>query len=45
MKKWDEQITMSEHISSFLHLHHRINNSGQNLDDIHIVYAILLSLQ
>ena len=45
MKKWDEQITMSEHISSFLHLHHCINNSGQKLDDIHIVYAILLSLQ
>jgi len=44
MKKWDEAITMFEHIGSFLHLCHHINNSGQKLDDIHIVHAILLSL-
>ena len=35
---------ISKHIGSFLHLHHYINNSGQKLDDIHIVHAILLSL-
>jgi len=43
MKKWDKQITISKYIGSFLYLHH-INNSGQKLDDIHIVHAILLSL-
>jgi len=43
-KKWDEQTTMSDHIGSFLHLHCRINDSGQTLDDIHIIHAILFSL-
>ena len=44
MKKWDEQTTMSDHIGSFLHLRRRINDSGQTLDDIHVIHAILLSL-
>jgi len=35
---------MSDHIGSFLQLHHRITESGQKLEDIHIVHAILLSL-
>ena len=35
---------MSDHIGSFLHLCHRINDSGQTLDDTHIIYVILLSL-
>jgi len=35
---------MSDHIGSFLHLWHRINDSGQTLDDIHVIHAILLSL-
>ena len=43
-KKWDEQTTMSDHIGSFLHLRCRINDSGQTLDDIHIIHAILFSL-
>ena len=43
-KKWDEQITMSEYIGLFLYLCHYINNYEQKLDDIHIVYIILLSL-
>lgn len=43
-KKWDEWITMSDHIGSFLYLCHRITESGQKLDDIHIVHTILLSL-
>ena len=44
MKKWNKQVTRYKHISSFLHLYHYINNSGQKLDDIYIVYIILLSL-
>jgi len=44
MKKWNEQTTMSDHIGSFLHLQHRINDSGQTLDDIHVIHAILLLL-
>jgi len=44
MKKWNKQITISKYIGFFLYLHHHINNSGQKLDDIHIVHAILLSL-
>jgi len=43
-KKWDEHTTMSDHIGSFLQLHHRITESGQKLEDIHIVHAILLLL-
>ena len=43
-RKWDEQITMSEHIGFFFHLCCCINNSEQKLDDIHIVHTILLSL-
>jgi len=43
-KKWDEHTTMSDHIGSFLQLRHCITESGQKLEDIHIVYAILLSL-
>jgi len=43
-KKWDEQTMMSDHIGSFLHLRRRINDSGQTLDNIHIIHAILLSL-
>jgi len=43
-KKWDEHTTMSDHIGSFLQLRHCITESGQKLKDIHIVYAILLSL-
>jgi len=35
---------MSDHIGSFLQLHHRITESGQKLEDIHIVHAILLLL-
>ena len=35
---------MSDHIGSFLQLHRCITESGQKLEDIHIVYAILLSL-
>jgi len=35
---------MSDHIGSFLQLRHRITDSGQKLEDIHIVHAILLSL-
>jgi len=35
---------MSDHIGSFLHLRHRINDSGQTLNDIHVIHAILLSL-
>jgi len=35
---------MSDHIGSFLQLRHRITESGQKLEDIHIVHAILLSL-
>jgi len=35
---------MSDHISSFLQLHHHITESGQKLENIHIVHAILLSL-
>ena len=44
IKKWDEQVTMSKHIGFFLHLYCHINDSGQNLDNIYIVYMILLSL-
>ena len=43
-KKWDKQTTMFDHIGSFLHLQRRINDSGQTLDDIHVIHAILLSL-
>ena len=35
---------MSEHIGSLLQLCHHITESGENLEDIHIIYAILLSL-
>ena len=35
---------MSDHIGSFLQLCHCITESGQKLEDIHIVHAILLSL-
>ena len=35
---------MSNHIRFFLHLCHHIIKSGQKLDDVHVVYAILLSL-
>ena len=35
---------MSDHIGSFLHLCCYITESGQKLEDIHIVHAILLSL-
>jgi len=44
IKKWDEQTMMSDHIGSFLYLRRRINDSGQTLDDIHVIHAILLSL-
>ena len=43
-KKWDKDTTMSDHIGSFLQLHCHITESGQKLENIHIVYAILLSL-
>jgi len=42
-KKWNEHTTMSDHIGSFLQLRCRITESGQKLEDIHIVHAILLS--
>lgn len=43
-KKWDEWTTTSDHIGSFLYLCYRITESGQKLDDIHIVHTILLFL-
>ena len=43
-KKWDEHTTMSNHIGSFLQLRRRITESGQKLEDIHIVHVILLLL-
>ena len=44
-RKWDEQITMSEHIGFFFHLRCCINDSEQKLDDIHIVHAICNDLK
>jgi len=43
-KKWDKHTNMSDHIGSFLHLCRCITESGQKLEDIHTVHAILLSL-
>ena len=33
---------MSDHISYFLNLHHHIIEAGEKLDNIYIVYTILL---
>jgi len=44
LKKWDEHISMSDHIGSFLNLKHRIVEAGHKLDDILVVHAILHSL-
>jgi len=41
IKKWNKQISMSEYIGLFLYLFYYINNSGQKLDNTHIVHAIL----
>ena len=35
---------MSDYIGYFLNLHHHIIEAGEKLDDIYVVYAILLSL-
>lgn len=35
---------MSDHIGSFLSLHYQIVEASQKINDIHIVYAILLSI-
>ena len=43
-KKWDKRTIMSDYIGYFLNLHHHIIEAGEKLDDIYVVYAILLSL-
>ena len=44
LKKWDECISMSDHIGSFLNLKCRITEAGHKLDDILVIHAILHSL-
>jgi len=43
-KKWNERTIMSDHIGYFLNLRCHIIEAGKKLDNIHVVYAILLSL-
>ena len=43
-KKWDKHTIISDYISYFLNLCCRIIEASKKLNNIHVVYAILLSL-